>query len=53
MGTKNAEFDADFKFIEKFKRLARKKLEGQELLRTVLKDEKHTLLCAYMQRIRN
>ncbi len=48
---KNAEFDADFnKSIEKFKRLTRKKLEGQELLHTVLK---YTLLYAYMQRIRN
>jgi hypothetical protein len=50
---KNAEFDADFKSIEKFKRLTRKNVKGQELLRTVQKDEKHTLLYAYMQRIRN
>ncbi len=47
---KYAEFDADFKSIEKVKRLTRKKLEGQELLHTVLK---YTLLYAYMQRIRN
>ncbi len=51
---KNAEFDADFnKSIEKVKRLTRKKLDDQELLRTVLKDEKHTLLYADMQRILN
>ncbi len=40
---KNAEFDADFKSIEKVKRLTLKKLEGQELLHTVLK---YTLLYA-------
>jgi hypothetical protein len=48
--TKNAEFDADFKSIEKVKRLTQKKLEGQELMHTGLK---YTLLYAYMQRIRN
>jgi hypothetical protein len=40
---KKAEFDADFKSFEKVKRLTPKKLEGQELLHTVLK---YTLLYA-------
>jgi hypothetical protein len=41
MGTKNADFDADNKSIEKVakKWLTWKKLEGRELLDKVLKDE--------------
>jgi hypothetical protein len=42
MGTKNAELNTDFKSIEKVaKRLALKKVEGRELMHTVLKDEKY------------
>jgi hypothetical protein len=39
---KNAEFDADLKSVEKVvKKAYPKKLEGRELLHTVLKDKKH------------
>ncbi len=42
MVPKNAEFDFVFKSVEKVaKRLTPKKLEGRELLHTVLKDKKH------------
>ena len=47
--SKNAEFDADFESIEKVSRkFTRRKLEGSELLYTVLKDENvhhFSLLC--------
>ncbi len=42
MVPKNAEFDFDFKSVEKVaKRLTPKKLKDGELLHTVLKDKKH------------
>jgi hypothetical protein len=40
IGTKNAEFDADFESVEKVaKKVTRRKLEGLELLYRVLKGE--------------